>query len=118
MTILNSCAHDGSKLNVVTLMTDQNICLCSFGTLLFVHQSYLMIIAILWYFFLFIHSLCIKLSSPFYAGSTYPATCLVIVNVDTFSILLNSFIVLSLIALLEQDVKSLIVPLFLWIDVS
>ena len=77
-----------------------------------------MIIAILWYFFFFIHSLCINLSLPFYEGSTYPTTCLVIVNVDTFSTLFNFFIVLSLIALLEQDVKSLIVPLFLWIDVS
>ena len=77
-----------------------------------------MIIAIRLYFFLFIHSLCINLSSPFHAGSTYLATSLVVVNVDTFSILLNSFIVLSLIALLEQAVKSLIVPLFLWIDVS
>ena len=77
-----------------------------------------MIIAISLYFFLFIHSLCIKLSSRFHAGSTYPVISLVVVNVDTFSILLNSFVVLSLIALLEQVVKSLIVPLFLWIDVS
>ena len=77
-----------------------------------------MIIAIRLYFFLFINSLCINLSSSFHAGSTYLATSLVVINVDTFSILLNYFIVLSLIALLEQAVKSLIVPLFLWIDVS
>ena len=77
-----------------------------------------MIIAISLYFFLLIHSLCINLSSRFHVGSTYPAIRLVVANVDTFSILLNSFIVLTLIALLEQVVKSLIVPLFLWIDVS